>query len=106
MPGFRAAGARVDRSGYPVLRPFGDLAPTATAGVALARGRQLFKRGLVGGAPVTLVEHRPVPGKTVVFERGEDGVGGPGHFAGRVDVLDPDQPVATLPSYLQVTRYG
>ncbi len=99
-PYARSTTPWVDRPGDPVTSRLGDVATTATARVAPTRGRELFQGGLVGLAAAALVEHRTVPDKAMVLKRGKDGIGGAGHLSRRVDVLDPDQPAAIVPTRL------
>ena len=100
-PYARAATPWVDWPGDPVSSRLGDVTTTATARVALTRGRELFQGGLVGLAAAALVEHWTVPDKAMVLKRGKDGIGGAGHLPRRVDVLYPDQPAAIMPTRLQ-----
>ena len=68
-----------------------------------------FKRAktvAVGGQTCRLIEDAVVPGQTVMFQAAQDRVRGAGHFAGRIEVFDTQQPLAPVMAGIQVAAHG
>jgi hypothetical protein len=60
------------------------------------------QRLAVGFVPLRLPEHLAVPVQTVVVKLAQDGVGGPGDFARRVDIFNTNAPDTLVRAGLQV----
>ncbi len=61
---------------------------------------------IVGSAAVALPCDGTVPLKAMGFQRGNNLVTGPGLFTGRVNVLDPQEPLSIVAPRLEIARDG
>ena len=84
----------VARVGAQVFRQGGQRRPGAGAVPELAICCKAVERGAIGIEPRALPQHRAIPVQSESVQRGEDVVRGAGLLAGRIEVLDPEQPFA------------
>ena len=78
----------------------------AAAGKRQALAQQPLQHGLIGVGAPALVDHRAVPFEAEGIEGAQDVVGGPGDFAGAVQVLHAQQPSAVPGAGVQITTEG
>src|SRR6185369_1452080 len=99
-----AAGARVDRPLDAAQSGIGNLLARAAAAVDEPEASQPLERRLVTLAVAVLPRDLAIPMKAQRLERSHDILGGAGHCARRVDVLDSQQPLAALRARVEPAR--
>ena len=66
------------------------------AGQATVKGVAAVEQGihgfLIGEVTLALVTHGPIPVQAKGFQLTQNGIGGTGHFPGRVQIVHADQP--------------
>lgn len=87
-----------------IIDPAYGVDTRAGAGAVVAQPllAQPGQRLAVGFVPLRLPEYLAVPVQTVVVELAQDGVGGPGDFARRVDIFNTNAPDTLVRAGLQV----
>ena len=96
-----ATGAGVAARAIARERLVGELAPGARARIGMAGGLQRVECGLVGGGAPALPHDLAIPFEAKAFEGGEDTLGGAGHRAWAVDILDAQQPASAVGARFQ-----
>ena len=79
-----------------------QIASRASARVGLTAFSKRFKRIVMPAAALTLVGDRPVPFETVPLQCCKDQFGGAGLFPRRINVFNPDKPLALMPPRFEV----
>jgi hypothetical protein len=91
--------------GLGVRRP-GELTPAAPAKQRELQPLKPIEGCLVGLGACALPQHRAVPGEAEALEIGEDPVGGARSLAGRIEILDADQPAPAADARLEAAGEG
>ncbi len=97
-----SAPARGRGSGRRRSRPRRGSARGASAVIAQPLLAQPRQRLAVGFVPLRLPQHVAIPVQTVVVKLAQDGIGGAGDFARRVDIFNTNTPDTLVRAGLQV----
>jgi hypothetical protein len=67
---------------------------------------ELVQGGDIPGNPATLIYDVAVPTETECLQRAQDPVRAPGHDAGSIQILDPDEPAAAVMARVEIAPDG